>query len=166
MRVIQAVMIHDIIGKPKIVLDQLREGLATLGFGTEMLQYPEEFEELFVHDNNVLESGSIIGSLQFPTVMSSDESTTHDYLIQFLQGGSQETLKRFLTFATGSPVLPEFGLGTIQVKFDDGTAIFASTCLQSLTLPKKFPDNDTFKCSMEGVINSVAGTKSFNCVIV
>lgn len=164
MRVIQAVMIHDIIGKPKIVLDQLREGLATLGFGTEMLQHPEEFEELFVHDNNVLESGSIIGSLQFPTVMSIDESTTHDYLIQFLQGGSQETLKRFLTFATGSPVLPEFGLGKIQVKFDDGTAIFASTCLQSLTLPKKFPENDTFKCSMEGVINSVAGTKSFNCV--
>ena len=28
MRVTQAVMIHDIIGKPKIVLDQLREGLA------------------------------------------------------------------------------------------------------------------------------------------
>ena len=139
MRVIQALMIHDIIGKPKIVLDQLREGLATLGFGTEMLQHPEEFEELFVHDNNVLESGSIIGSLQFPTVMSSDESTTHDYLIQFLQRGSQETLKRFLTFATGSPVLPEFGLGTIQVKFDDGTAIFCIHLSPKSDIAKEIP---------------------------
>ena len=83
-------MIHDIIGKPKIVLDQLREGLATLGFGTEMLQHPEEFEELFVHDNNVLESGSIIGSLQFPTVLSSDESTTHDYLINSYMEGPKK----------------------------------------------------------------------------
>lgn len=90
MRVIQAVMIHDIKGKPKIVLDQLREGLATLGFGTEMLQHPEEFEELFVHDNNVLESGSIIGSLQFPTVLSSDESTTHDYLINSYREGPKK----------------------------------------------------------------------------
>lgn len=96
--------------------------------------------------------------------MTSDETTTHNYLIEFLLDGSQETLKRFLIFATGLPVLPGFGLGKIEVKFDDDTAIFASTCLQSLTLPQKFPDKGMFKCSMDGVINSVMGTKSFNCV--
>ena len=164
MRVTQAVMIHDIIGKPKIVLDQLREGFATLGFGAAMTKHPDMFEELFVYDCDVLDSGLIINSLQFPTDMTSDEKTTHYYLMEFLLAGSQETLKRFLIFATGSPVLPGLGLGKIEVKFDDNTAIFAPTCLQSLTLPRKFPDKDMFKCSMDGVINSVTGTKSFNCV--
>ena len=93
--------------------------------------------------------------------MTSDETTTHYYLIEFLLAGSQETLKRYLVFATG---LPGFGLGKIEVKFDDGTAIFASTFVQSLTLPRKFPDKSRFNCSMVGVINSVTGTKSCNCV--
>ena len=72
MRVTQAVMIHDIIGKPKIVLDQLREGFATLGFGATMLKHPE-----IVCDHDILDSKLIINSLQFPTVMASDEATTH-----------------------------------------------------------------------------------------
>lgn len=164
MRVTQAVMIHDIIGKPKIVLDQLREGFATLGFGAAMLKHPDIFEELFVCDHNVLDSGSIINSLKFPAVLTSDETTTHYCLVEYLLAGSQETLRRFLIFVTGVPVLPGFGLGKIEVKFYDDTAIFASTCQQSLTLPRKFPDKSTFNCSMDGVINSVSGTKSFNCV--
>lgn len=57
MRVTQAVMIHDIIGKPKSVLDQLREGFATLGFGAAMLKHPDMFEELFLCDCDVLDSG-------------------------------------------------------------------------------------------------------------
>ena len=52
---------------------------------------------------------------------------------------SQETLKRFLTFATGSPVLPEFGLGTIQVKFDDGTAIFCIHLSPKSDIAKEIP---------------------------
>lgn len=122
------------------------------------------FEELFVCDHYILDSELIINSLQFPTVMTSDETTTHYYFIEFLLAGSQETLKRFLVFATGLPVLPGFGLGKIKVKFDDGTAIFASTCVQRLTLPRKFSDKSKFNCSMVGVINSVTGTKSFNWV--
>lgn len=77
MRVTQAVMIHDIIGKPKIVLDQLREGLAALGFGAAMLKHPDIFEDLFVCDHNILDGGLIINSLQFPTIMTSDETSTH-----------------------------------------------------------------------------------------
>lgn len=96
-----------------------------------------------------LDSGSIINSFQFPTVMTSDETTARYYVNEFLLAGSQETLKRFLILATGLPVLPGLGLGKIEAKFGDDTAIFASTCLKSLTLPRKFPDKDMFKCSMD-----------------
>ena len=129
-----------------------------------MLKHPEMFEELFVCDHDILDREFIINSLPFPKVMTSNETTTHYYyLIEFLLAGSQETLKRFSVFATGLPVLPDFGLGKIEDKFDDGTAIFVSTCVQSLTLPRKFPDKSMFNCSMVVVINSVTGTKSFNC---
>ena len=48
MRVIQGIIIHDLISRPKIVLDQLRDGLNVLGFGSEMAEYPDLFEKLFV----------------------------------------------------------------------------------------------------------------------
>lgn len=111
-----------------------------------MLKHPEMFEELFVCDHDILDRELIINSLQFPKVMTSNETTN-----------------RFSVFATGLPVLPGFSLGKIEDKFDDGTAIFVSTCVQSLTLPRKFPDKSMFNCSMVVVINSVTGTKPFNC---
>ena len=40
MKVIQNLIIHDAIGKRKVVLDQLREGLQTLGFGARLSAYP------------------------------------------------------------------------------------------------------------------------------
>ena len=43
MRVIQGIIIHDVISWPKIVLDQLGEGLAVLGFHAKMAEYPEMF---------------------------------------------------------------------------------------------------------------------------
>ena len=47
MVVIQGIIIHDVISRPKIVLDQVREGLSVLGFCDKMKEYPEFFE-LFV----------------------------------------------------------------------------------------------------------------------
>lgn len=43
-RVIQGIIIHDVIGRSKIILDQLGEGLAVLGFHAKMAEYPEMFE--------------------------------------------------------------------------------------------------------------------------
>lgn len=48
MRVIRNLIVHHARGKPKMVLDQLREGLKTLGFGRRMELYLDIFKELFV----------------------------------------------------------------------------------------------------------------------
>ena len=124
MRVIQNVIIHDVIGRPKIVLDQLREGLGTLGFGAKMKQCPDLFQELFVYKDNKLSDGDVIGILKFPTAMSMDKSTTKGYLIEFVKNAPQETLIKFLLFTTGSPRLPNFGLGRIEIKFESESSIF------------------------------------------
>ena len=48
MRVIRNLIVHDAIAKSKMVLDQLREGLKTLGFGRRMELYPDLIKDLFV----------------------------------------------------------------------------------------------------------------------
>ena len=45
MRVIRNLIVHDAIAKPKMVLDQLREGLKTLGFGRRIELYPDIFKD-------------------------------------------------------------------------------------------------------------------------
>lgn len=162
MRVIQGIIIHDAVGRPKIVLDQLREGLGTLGFGEQMKKFPEVFQKLFVHEDVELDGAGVVDALDFPASMSADETATHTYLKEFLMNANQKTLENFLIFSTGAPCLPNFGLGRIGVKFDNVSSIFASTCLQNVTFPKCFPDEGTFSSSLEAVVNTV--TKSFNCV--
>lgn len=58
---------HDAIAKPKIVLDQLREGLKALGFGKRMELYPDIFRELFVAGEKEVTAEGIKVQLQFPS---------------------------------------------------------------------------------------------------
>ena len=163
MRVIQGMIIHDVISRPKIVLDQLGEGLAVLGFRAKMRDYPEMFEELFVPSNESrLSATQLVDVLQFPTEMSEDDRTVENYLKQFLHKAEIEMLENFVFFVTGSTSLPTFGLGKIKVKFDNTPSIFASTCLLSLTLPNHFESEESFSLLLEAVIASAR--KSFNCV--
>ena len=162
MSVIQSIIIHDVIGRPKIVLDQLRDGLGALGFGARMKDFPDLFQKLFVPGETELKSADVINVLNFPASLSEEEETTKNHLLGFLQKAEAKILQDFLVFTTGAPCLPNFGLGKIDVKFDSDPSIFASTCLQSLTLPKSFPDEATFALTMKATISSAS--ISFNCV--
>ena len=162
MRVIQSIIIHDVIGRPKIVLDQLRDGLGTLGFGTKMKKFPDIFQQLFVPGEAELKGAHVITLLNFPPSLSEDETTTKGYLLEFLKKAEAKMLQEFLVFTTGAPCLPNFGYGKIDVKFGSDPLIFASTCLQSLTLPKNFPDKTTFSSSIKASMNTTG--RSFNCV--
>ena len=119
-------IIHDVISRPKIVLDQLGEGLAVLGFRAKMREYPEMFEELFVPSNKSrLTSTQLVDMLEFPAEMCENDRIVANYLKQFLHNAEVGI------FATGSTSLPTFGLAKIKIKFDNTPSIFASTCLLS-----------------------------------
>lgn len=164
MRVIQGMIIHDVISRPKIVLDQLGEGLAVLGFRAKMREYPEMFEELFVpSDKSRLTSTQLVDMLEFPAEICENDRIVANYLKQFLHNAEVEMLENFVFFATGSTSLPTFGLAKIKIKFDNTPSIFASTCLLSLTLPNHFESEEAFSSSLKAVIASSA-RKSFNCV--
>ena len=163
MAMVQSIIIHDVIGRLKIILGQLRDGLGTLGFGAQMSEFPELFESLFVATNTNLGSDAIINALDFPASVTAEEEATKNYLIQFLRKAeSIKTLKEFLVFTTGAPCLPDFGLGRIGVKFEPVPTIFASTCLRNVTLPPSFPDEGTFSLALEAVMST--SSKSCNCI--
>ena len=162
MRVIQSLIVHDTIGKPKILLDQLREGLQTLGFGSRLRLYPELFKELFVAGEKELQGSYVREILVFPPEMSDDERNIMDHMSEFIVTATPTVLKAFLTFSTGAPCLPEFGLGRIRIVFDDIGSIFSSTCLKKVTLPRNFPDKNTFLAAIQAVCDN--GGKAFTSV--
>ena len=65
-----------------------------------------------------LNADSVIGVLQFPKDMDDNESTVAGFIHTFIKNAEVDTLEKCLYFATGAKVLPDFGLGRIQVKFD------------------------------------------------
>ena len=46
-KIIQSIVMYEVISKRKMALDQLRKGLTTLGVLDEMLKHPNLFENVF-----------------------------------------------------------------------------------------------------------------------
>ena len=101
-----------------------------------MNKYPALFEELFVFKGLSLTSEAVVSHLKFSTSMDDEEKRVNGLLTEFLLAYSQDTIKMFLTFVTGAPCVPYFGLQTLSVKFSEQPSIFASTCLCEITLQK------------------------------
>lgn len=123
MRVIRSLIVHDTVDKPKILLDQLREGLQTLGFGSRMQLYPEIFKELFVEGEKQLQGSDVKDILMFPSEASDEQKTILEYMSEFIVAATPMVLKTFLIFSTGAPCLPDYGLRRIRIEFDDCAVI-------------------------------------------
>jgi len=85
-----------------------------------------------------------------------------EYLLEFLQSATNEDLQEFLTFATGAPCLPDFGLGHIKIEFSDDDSIFSSTCTRKVTLPSNFTDPETCHAAIKAACANVG--KAFSSV--
>ena len=90
----------------------------------------------------------------FPSEVSDAEKNIMQHMTEFILGATPNVLKAFLTFATGVPCSPEFGLGRIRIEFDDADSFFLSTCTKTVTLPRNFPDKDTFLVVLQGVCDN------------
>ena len=53
MVVVQNLLIHDVIGRRKILLDQMASGLKNFGFHDLMKKHSSVLEELFVRTTNI-----------------------------------------------------------------------------------------------------------------
>jgi len=80
----QTIMIHDVLLKRKEPLDQLCEGLKTLGILDLIRAHPDLMKSYFVHNGDTcLTSDDIINNLEIP---ESDQSgNTYNFLIQSIK---------------------------------------------------------------------------------
>lgn len=77
----------------------------------------------------------------------------YSYFEQYILLSNEATLKTFLTFVTGSPVLPKFGFGKTNVEVDKSMqSIISSTCFNSLSVPATSANQEQFNESLNVVI--------------
>lgn len=158
----ESLMLHTVLSKKKVVLDQLRKGLQILNVLDEIMKRPRLFENLFLSNPNVCEvtPEKVISSLNFTVTES---CATRDHILQYINECSKQDLQHFLRFITGSCLLPQ-GPCRIDVLFsdDDEGCIFASTYLLQLHVPRHFESYEGFKAAMKAV--SDPSGQAFNSI--
>ena len=91
-----------------------------LGFLDKMRKYPSLFDELFVFQESSPSVSKLLGAINIPGRMDECERQDAIFLKHFTLESSLDTLRKFLTFATGRPCLASFGLQKMDLKFADG----------------------------------------------
>ena len=83
----QSVIVFETLTKGKVMLDQLREGLAALGFGFLMQKFPDLFEKLFVVSVDVLYPSvdGLLDLLKPPPCMDEEQSSTFLFLSEYVR---------------------------------------------------------------------------------
>ena len=75
------------------------------------------------------------------------------YFKQYILSSYEATLKTFLTFVTGWPVLPKFGFSKTNVEVEKSMqSIISSTSFNSLSVPATSANQEQFNESLNVVI--------------
>ena len=88
-QIFQDIFLHEVVTKPKPMLDQLAEGLKTLNVLTHIRAFPDQFKPLFVSEEKVT-SNDVKKILIKPNFNNSSEERLWHSLINFLDYCSTE----------------------------------------------------------------------------
>ena len=86
----QCIMCHFLINKRKVVLDQLQEGLQTLGLLNEMQKNPLLFERLFLYQEKNLTTAIVKDILSFP---NNEHKDVQEMVLQFIDESDHEGME-------------------------------------------------------------------------
>ena len=91
---LESLMLHTVLSKKKVVLDQLRKGLQILNVLDEITKRPRLFENLFLSSPNVCDvtAERVISSLNFSINQS---CATRDHLLQYINECSKQGMFHF-----------------------------------------------------------------------
>lgn len=92
---------HFALSKKKVLLNQLREGLKTLGVLEEAIKHPLLFQKLFVTTESDLVPGEVKAILKFPEQMGVTEVETRE-MLQFIADCSIDSKERFFVVVNNS----------------------------------------------------------------
>ena len=97
-------------------------------------------------------------------VINFDSSCNAQFVQDFsrsLTAMDEDMLKKFIYFVTAARTLPR---KKILVKVQDGDAIFASTCLLQLVIPKGADSYEKLSRELMYVLDTTGSSKSFTVV--
>ena len=81
-KIIQAVLMYEVISKRKVALDQLQSGLKILGILDEMQRYPQLFESVFTFKSLEITSDAVNSYFKYPGELNGQEQCQfNDYKI-------------------------------------------------------------------------------------
>lgn len=146
---------HNAIVKHKAALDQVRQGLSTLGLLCEIEKQPSKFKNLFVHEEENISASYVKGLLNIEE--ASKDKVQVQMLLKFIDDASKEDLAALLAFLTGScSGIGSFSNGCITVSVENIQGFFASTCILLFRIPSSLEDFSEFEGSIRSVLD---GTK-------
>ncbi|XP_065887912.1 uncharacterized protein [Dysidea avara] len=156
----ECIILYDALYKRKIYLDAFASGLEVLGMQSMIMYFPDQFKAAFVFSESLTGDAVIAKLKPVPKItrMSVDEYRIWCYLLSFLHEATEEDLKAYVRYVTGSPNL----IDTIHVKFvsyEGAEAISSSTCHQRLTLSTNIQgDEEEFCSAMKAVVHDLTFT--------
>jgi len=161
-KIIQSVVMYEVISKRKMALDQLRKGLTTLGVLDEMSKHPYLFENVFTFRPVELTPTTVKDCLKYPDELSEQAQDTKMMMIRFVDQSSSARLMQSMQYCTGSKTMPSDQNFEINVNFHSESYISSSTCTFTLLLPDHFPSYGLFELSLDSAFSSSG--KSFTSV--
>ncbi|RMX51903.1 hypothetical protein pdam_00012162 [Pocillopora damicornis] len=165
--ILQSLILHYVLNRKKVLLDQLRSGLKSSKVLHAIEKNPTLFETLFVHSATRLDATAIKDLLKPKSPLSSDEHRQiWGYLFQFIDECNETDLKSFMRFLTGCESIPAAGIegGKITVSFNKDGTVFSSACLHQLELPGRADSYSEFQTTLKSVIDDSFCWKSFNSI--
>ena len=161
-KIIQSIVMYEVISKRKMALDQLRKGLTTLGVLDEMSKHPHLFENVFTFKPVELTPTTVKDCLKYPDELSKQAQDTKMMMTRFVDQLSSARLMQFMQYCTGSKTMPSVQNFVINVNFHSESYISSSTCTFTLLLPDHFPSYGLFELSLDSAFSSSG--KSFTSV--
>ena len=153
MSIVQAVLIHIVLTKRKVVLDQFREGLKLLRVLDQITAHPKLYEKLFVAVNEC-DATDVLYKISFVNPDANNHLMT--YFERYIRGKGSEDLRKFTIFCCGGYVLP---IKPNKVGFYFRESFFVSTCFFKLDCPNAFTSFEEFENAFDTGIHT-----SFNVV--
>ena len=126
-KIIQSVVMYEVISKRKMALDQLRKGLNTLGVLDEMSKHPHLFESVFTFKPVELTPAIVKECLKYPDELSDQAQETKMMMNRFVDQSSSARLMQLMQYCTGSKMMPSVQNFVINVPFHSEDYISSST---------------------------------------
>ena len=161
-KIIQSVVMYEVISKRKMALDQLRKGLNTLGVLDEMSKHPHLFESVFTFKPVELTPAIVKECLKYPDELSDQAQETKMMMNRFVDQSSSARLMQLMQYCTGSKMMPSVQNFAINVHFHSEDYISSSTCTFTLLIPDHFHSYGLFELSLNSAFSSSG--KSFTSV--